>query len=134
MDPISNEEIYREFLNSNYSEATQVSYSRNLSFIRKMIGCEVYEANPKQLEKFILDCRDDRNLTGGTIQTYKAVIGSFFKYLIKHNHRSDDPSILALEVDSGNKNKNIPKTLNEEQIEKVYRSLIWDGSIYEYQI
>ena len=131
---ITEQEPYRSFLGSKKSPETVRTYASILRIAREELGKEVHEATDEELEKFILNCRDIRKMSSVTLGTYKAGIGSFFKYLVKHKIRKDDPSVLAREIDTGKRSKVNPKALTEEQRQKVLDALVWDGGLKDYQM
>jgi len=128
---ISDESPYKEFINSKKKETTRETYAYNLAMIRRELGKEVHKANKSELRDFILKCRD-KGLKGSTIQSYKAVLASFFKWEIQSGHREDDPSALARGIDTGVASKINPKALSQDEQQNIFDCLNWD-TIQEYQ-
>lgn len=130
---LTQQEPYLSFLASKKSETTREAYANDLFLIRRFIGKEVHEATDSDLEAYILDCRS-RKLGGATIGRYKACMGSFFKYLVVHKIKESNPSLIAREIDTGNKGRINPKALNEADRQKVLNALEWEGGIHDYQM
>lgn len=140
LSPLTATEPYKTFLalKGLKSAETSGAYARILHQIREWLGKEIYEATPNELRDYFLDCIK-RGVKTSSLQTYKAGLSSFAKFLISEEespfHRLDDISRrVKSDIDTVSRDKTIRKALTPEQREIVYQHLKWTEGIHEYQI